>query len=146
MADNEMGRWISILYRYGQSYLSKKMEPYNIGRGQLIILLYLNRNDGLSQQDLTEYIKIDKGCIAKSIKAMEDEGYITRSTDPDDRRAVKVFLTQKARDMMPVIKDVIKSWESALVSGLKDDEKQLAEQILYKMAKNAYNFKDKDIK
>jgi DNA-binding MarR family transcriptional regulator len=142
MADNELGRWISILYRYGQSYLSKKMEPYSIGRGQLIILLYLNRNDGLSQQDLTEYVKIDKGCIAKSIKSLEDEGYITRSTDPDDRRAVKVFLTQKARGTMPVIKDVIKNWESALVSGLKDDEKLLAEQILYKMAKNAYNYKD----
>ncbi len=144
--DNELGRWISILYRYGQSYLSKKMEPYNIGRGQLIILLYLSRNDGLSQQDLTDYIKIDKGCIAKSIKSLEEEGYISRSTDPDDRRAVKVFLTQKARDVLPVVRDTIKSWESVLVSGLTDDERQLAEQILYKMAKNAYNHKDKDIR
>ena len=143
MTDNELGKWISILYRYGQTYMSKKMEPYNIGRGQLIILLYLNRNDGLSQQDLTDYIKVDKGCIAKSIKSLEEEGYVTRSADPDDRRAVKVFLTPKARHTMPAIQDAINSWESVLVSGLKDDEKQLAEQILYKMARNAYNYKDR---
>ena len=143
MTNNESGKWISILYRYGQSYMSKRMESYNIGRGQLIILLYLSRNGGLSQQDLTDYIKVDKGCIAKSIKSLEEEGYITRSADPDDRRAVKVFLTQKAQDTMPVIEDAISSWESVLMSGLKDDEKLLAEQILYKMAKNAYNYKDR---
>ncbi len=143
MTTNESGKWISILYRYGQSYMSKRMESYNIGRGQLIILLYLSRNGGLSQQDLTDYIKVDKGCIAKSIKSLEEEGYITRSADPDDKRAVKVFLTQKAQDTMPVIEDAISSWESVLMSGLKDDEKLLAEQILYKMAKNAYNYKDR---
>ncbi len=143
MTNNESGKWISILYRYGQSYMSKRMESYNIGRGQLIILLYLSRNGGLSQQDLTDYIKVDKGCIAKSIKSLEEEGYITRSADPDDKRAVKVFLTQKAQDTMPVIEDAISSWESVLMSGLKDDEKLLAEQILYKMAKNAYNYKDR---
>jgi hypothetical protein len=31
--DFTLGRWISILYRYGQSFVSRELAPYNIGGG-----------------------------------------------------------------------------------------------------------------
>ena len=138
------GRWISILYRYGQSYVGRKLEGYNIGSGQYGILLNLHRKGGISQEELANYLKTDKGSIAKSVKKLEDEGYIERSPDADDKRAYKVFLTQKAKDVIPVLEEAIGSWEDTLVSGLSDGERLLVEQLLYKMAKNACNHKAND--
>jgi DNA-binding MarR family transcriptional regulator len=142
--EQSLGRWISILYRYGQSYVSKKLECFNIGSGQYVILLTLFRTNGISQEKLSDYLKIDKGSIAKSIKKLEDEGYIRRSIDSDDKRAYKVSLTQKGLDIIPLVQEAIKSWEDIIISDLSDSEKQIIEQLLYRMAKKAYGDKTSD--
>ncbi|MDP4095068.1 MAG: MarR family transcriptional regulator [Bacillota bacterium] len=139
--EQTIGRWISILYRYGQLYVSKKLEPYNIGRAQYVILLALYRKGGIKQEELVDYLKIDKGSIAKSIRKLEKESYIQRSIDLDDKRANKVFLTQKALDIMPLVLDAIKNWEEIIISGLSEGEKQSIENSLHKMAKKAYDIK-----
>ncbi|NCA80145.1 MAG: MarR family transcriptional regulator [Sphingobacteriia bacterium] len=128
------GRCISILYRFGQGYVGKKLEEYNIGSGQYPLLLTLSRHNGISQEELAGYLKIDKGSIAKSVKKLEDDAYIKKSIDCDDKRAYKVFLTQKALDIMPLVEKAIKDWEGIIVSDLSDNEKQVMEQLLCKMA------------
>ena len=135
--EHPIGRWVSILYRYGQCYLGKKLEGYNIGSGQYGILMILCRNGGISQEELSFELEIDKGSIAKSVKKLEDEGYIQRSTDQDDKRAYKVFPTQKAFDVMPVLREAIDNWEDIITSDLSEHEKEIIEQLLCKMANQA---------
>lgn len=137
-------KWISILHRNGQSYVSKKLRDYNIGSGQYIIILNLFRNDGIHQEKLSDYMKIDKGSIAKSIKKLEEEAYIKRIIDSDDKRAYKVFLTPKALDIIPIVQKTIKNWEDVIVSDLSESEKQMIEKMLNKMANKAYPIKADD--
>ncbi|NPV90547.1 MAG: MarR family transcriptional regulator [Firmicutes bacterium] len=134
-----IAKWISILHRNGQSYVTKKLKYYNIGSGQYIILLNLYSNDGISQEKLSDYLKIDKGSIAKSIKKLEDEAYIKRIIDSDDKRAYKVFLTQKALDTMPIVQKAIESWEEVIVADLTECERQMIESLLNKIAHKAYS-------
>jgi DNA-binding MarR family transcriptional regulator len=141
--EHSIERWISILYRYGQSYVSKKLRPHNIRSGQFVILLALFRNSGISQEELSGYLKLDKGSIARSIKKLEDEAYIERRVDLDDKRAHKVFLTQKALDIIPIVRESIQSWEDLILSDLSDSERQLVEQLLYNMARKAYGIKER---
>ncbi|HBF39497.1 MAG TPA: MarR family transcriptional regulator [Firmicutes bacterium] len=139
MNDNHssLGRQISILYRYCQCFISKELETYNIGSGQYIFLLALHRNDGISQEELSAYVKTDKATTAKAVKKLIESGYIYRDIDPKDKRAYKVFLTAKARSVIPVIQEAVKHWENAVRSGLTEDEKKLIEVLLHKMALNA---------
>ena len=138
---SSIGRQISILHRYGQSYISKKLETYNIGSGQYIFLLALYRNDGISQEELSTYLKIDKATTAKAVKKLITAGYIRRDIDVSDKRAYKVFMTAKAMDVIPVVQEVIKSWENTVSGGLTEEEKRLTEELLHKMAQNAYQFR-----
>lgn len=140
---HSIGRWVSILYRYRQSYINRKLESYNIGSGQYIILMCLYKNDGARQEELAEYLKIDKGSIAKSVKKLEDEGYIERLVDPEDKRAYKLYLTQKAQVIIPVALEAIKSWEDAMTSDLSEDEVEIIDEKLKKMAEKAFEIKTK---
>jgi len=139
--EHSIGRYISILYRYGQSYVGKKLERHNIGSGQYVILLTLFRNDGVNQEELSDYLKIDKGSIAKSIKKLEDEAYIERSVDSADKRAYRVYLTRKALDIIPLVQEAIRSWEGIIVSDLSDGEKRTFEQLLCKAAGKTYKIR-----
>lgn len=143
LQDNEssIGCWVSILYRYRQNYLSKRLDPYNIGSGQHMFLLALAYNDGISQEELSERLKLDKATTAKALKKLEDEGYVARGIDAADKRAYQVFLTPLALRVIPLIKKAVEDWEQLITADLSEDESFLIKQLLRKMAQNACQYK-----
>ena len=94
-----VGKYISIIHRTGSSFLSKEFSKFNIGSGQYMYLIHLYKNDGLSQEELTEILNIDKGTTAKSIKKLETEGFVMRVKDKNDKRINRVYLTPKALEI-----------------------------------------------
>ena len=139
--DYRIGKAVSILFRYGQNFISRKLDHYNIGRGQSLLLITLKKKGGIRQEELACLLRIDKGTIAKSLKRLEEEGYIERKIDYDDKRANKVFLTQKAVDIMPAVEEAIHEWEEYLTSDFSDEDKKLAKHLLSEMAVKAHNIK-----
>jgi len=93
---NSLGRWISLLHRHGHIYVGRHLKQYNIKKGQYTFLNALYKKDGIRQEQLSDYLKIDKGTTAKAIKKLEDYDYIIRKVDPIDKRAYNVYLTEKA--------------------------------------------------
>jgi DNA-binding MarR family transcriptional regulator len=142
MSGNEksLGRWISLLNRHCQAYISKQLKPYNIGSGQYIFIITLLHNDGISQDKLSEIVNIDKGTTARAIKKLEEEGYIHREVDTADRRAYKLYTTKKAQDISPVIFDILNKSSDLLALNLSEEERELALILLDKMSKNAVSF------
>ena len=47
---NSIGRWVSVLYRYGQSFLDRELKMYSISSGQYIFLIILLKRDGMRQE------------------------------------------------------------------------------------------------
>jgi DNA-binding MarR family transcriptional regulator len=132
------------MYRYGQSYISKKLEPYKIGSGQYVFLLALNRNDGISQEELSDDLRIDKATTAKAVKKLIEDGYISRDINAGDKRAYRVFLTDKAKAVLPIVLETIDGWETNLTAGMTWQEKRQMNDLLYRMAENAYQIKAND--
>jgi DNA-binding MarR family transcriptional regulator len=135
--DFTLGRWISILYRYGQSFVSRELAPYNIGGGQYVFLMTLYRRNGISQEEISEYVRIDKATTARAIQKLMREGYVERRTDESDKRAFKVYTTQKALDIEPALWETARKWNERISEGLTDQEKQTARELLQRMARNA---------
>lgn len=138
--DHSIGKWISIIYRYAQNYFSRELEPYNMGGGQFIFLLALYKEDGIHQECLSKLLNIDKGTTARAIKKLEEEGYVLRREDPMDRRAYKVFITNKAQAIKPEFYKILASWTDILSKDFTVEEKELAISLLQRMAENAADF------
>ena len=94
--ETSLDRWISIIHRYGQSYLEKQCDDLDIGYGQLAFIRALSRRDGLSQEELSEVLSIDKTTTARAIKTLVELGYVSRSPDSTDGRIYHLSLTAKA--------------------------------------------------
>jgi len=135
--EDSIGRWISLLYRYGQIYMSRKMQPYGIGKGQFMFLIKLFEKDGLSQDELAESLNFDKGTTARALRKLEQEDYVVREKNVGDRRSNRVFLTGKARDIKPALFTVLGNWTEILATGFSTEEKQQVLRLLEKMANNA---------
>jgi len=119
-----VGKAISYLYRYEQIFIGKKVEPYGIGSGQFPFLMRLYREDGINQESLSDYLKIDKGTTARAIQKLVDEGYVFRQKDEKDRRSYRVFLTEKGKKMEPDMKKIASEWEDILFSSCDENQKR----------------------
>ncbi len=119
-----IGKPISYLYRYEQIFIGKKIEPYGIGSGQFPFLMRLYREDGINQESLSDYLKIDKGTTARAIQKLVDEGYVLRQRDEKDRRSYRIFLSEKAKKLEPDMKKIASEWEDILFSGFDDNQRK----------------------
>ena len=93
-------------------------------------------NDGLSQEELTEILNIDKGTTAKSIKKLETEGFVMRVKDKNDKRINRVYLTPKALEIKDEFLSSINAWENTLTLNLSYAEKEQALTLLKKITYN----------
>lgn len=140
-----IGKWISCLYRTGQSFFDYHLDTYGLGSGNgyYACLTYLFRQEGITQDTISKHVTIDKTTIARAIMKLEALGYIVRHVDPIDRRAYKVYLTDKGRALQPTIEATLTQWTSSLTQGFTPTETQMAYRLLERMAQNAIIIKEK---
>lgn len=130
-------RFISVLYRLGQSEIGKELESFGIGRGQHSFLAALYQRDGIPQGDLVRILQMDKGAVAHALAKLEDAKYVERRRDEVDKRVVRVYLTQKARSFERRLAAVLAAWTATLTEGLTADEREQLLALLERMANNA---------
>lgn len=131
-----LGRWISLLYRQGQIYISNELKPYNIGYGQFPFLNVLFKNDGIHQEEISRMLTIDKATTGRALIKLEGEGYVKRVRDTEDRRAYKVFLTPKGRKLQPVLHQILSQWTTILSFDFSEEENEMIKQLLGRMYQN----------
>jgi len=122
MEDESFGRYISVIYRHLQILLNHRLNSYGIGSGQYIFISAIYKNPGISQKDLTKIIKIDRATTAKALLKLEQNGYVDRIQDKDDKRYYKLYLTKKGIDFIPILNEIQYDLTNMLSQGMNSDE------------------------
>jgi len=138
--NSSIGKWISTIHRHMHIYIFKELQPYNIGKGQFIFLMTLIKKDGINQEELSEILHFDKGTTAKALKKLEREGYIERKQDPNDKRAYRVYITEKTLAVKPVLDKIKKNLTEIMASDFTKEEKEMTLVLLKRMAENISQF------
>ena len=97
----------SKIYRNTQSYLDKVLKQYDLSSGSFRYLFIMEQNEGLCQSRISELIGHDKAMSARTISRLTEVGYVVKIEDQLDSRAYKLYLTDKARLILPQIRKEI---------------------------------------
>jgi DNA-binding MarR family transcriptional regulator len=73
----------------------KVLEQYRFGRAHHRVLHFVNRNPGLRVADLLHILKITKQSLARVLKQLIDEGFVTQRSGKEDRRQRLLYVTPK---------------------------------------------------
>lgn len=136
----DFGRWISILYRQFQIYINKVLKDIDITSSEYIFLIKLYENKELNQEELSSIYYIDKAATARSLKKLEEKGYITRFRDKYDKRMYKISVTQKALSIKTRIYDALKSWDKNISVNISDEKLKEVSMILKDMSLRALKY------
>ncbi len=137
MSEESPVRYLSLLYRYFQIYLSEELLPYHIGKGQALFLLFLYRFEGVTQDEMACYLHIDKSTAARALEKLKEAGYVKKVPKKDDLRSNQLFLTPQAWEIEPRLQEVLRRWSDILGTDMTEEEFALATGLLKKMTENA---------
>ncbi len=132
-----IARFIWQINKNNQIYMAARLEKYNIGNGQYPLLMLLFSKESLCQEELSRFLNIDKGATAKTAARLMEGGYITRRTDPKDKRRHQIFLTPKANRIRGDLESAIEHWHQILLQGLRSGEIVLVRRLLEMMKENS---------
>jgi len=131
-----LGRWIWIIHRHIRIYIDHHLEDHDMGSGQVSFFMELSREDGISQEQLSERLEVDKATTARAIRKLLDLGYVERRRDERDRRAYCLFLTKRGQELIPVLREKLHALTRQLSIGFSDQEREQAQGYLERMAGN----------
>lgn len=118
--------WIHNISKNQLKYLNSRIQEFNLGH-EMRYIMAIYDNQGLSQDDLVNIFAQSKASIAKAVKKLENEGYITREINPENRRKYMLKTTHKANELVPIIIKISKDWEKEV--GINQDDEELRKRI-----------------
>ncbi|MDD5959883.1 MAG: MarR family winged helix-turn-helix transcriptional regulator [Methanobrevibacter wolinii] len=120
-----LGTYIQIISKAYSKYLNYKFNDIGLNSTQVNILFQIHFKYNLNQEEIAKRCNINKGAVARSLKKLEDEGYLIREVDEDNRRQNKIKLTEKGEKNFKKIKEISLNYESKVLENL--DDKQIRE-------------------
>ncbi|MTK07486.1 MAG: MarR family transcriptional regulator [Hungatella sp.] len=127
----------SKIYRNTQSYLDKVLKQYDLSSGSFRYLFIMEQNEGLCQSRISELIGHDKAMSARTISRLTEVGYVVKIEDQLDSRAYKLYLTDKARLILPQIREEINNLIELITGDLTAEEKEITLSSLVKILNKA---------
>lgn len=131
----------SKIFRYTQSYMDDALRKFQLSTGLYPFLLMLNENEGINQNKISRELNVDKAMSARTIKKLIELGYLSKIGDEYDSRAYKLYLTEKARNVIPQIIEERRKWINCITEGLDEQEKIVLVKLLGKVLNNAIKYK-----
>ena len=128
--DSDMIRLFGALMRTHDILLNRILNRYGLYKGQPYILNLLERNPGMTQQELADRLEVSKATIAASLKRMERVGFIQRTPDPKDTRRNRITITEKGRKASHACHQEVMHLGDTLFSQVTaEDEKHLTDLL-----------------
>ncbi|MFZ1161618.1 MAG: MarR family transcriptional regulator [Mycobacterium sp.] len=88
-----------------------------------IVLIALDRSPIRTQAALAEAIGADKTRIIPTLDELQQQGYIDRIPDPDDRRARLLEITESGRSIKNTVRAAIQHGEERWLGQLATDDR-----------------------
>ena len=98
---------------------------------------------GITQDQLARRIFINKSYVARQLGILEEDGLVERRPSPGDKRAIQVFPTEKAKEVLPEIVRIFRVWESFVAQDLSEEERKVLVAMLEKMKARSADWMDK---
>ena len=123
--------------RVAAQYRTEQLAPLGLKACHASYLATVCRFPGITQDQLSKRIFINKSNVARQLVVLEEDGFVERKPSPEDKRATLVYPTQKALDILPEIGRIFREWEALVAQDLTEEERALAVKMLAKMESRA---------
>ncbi len=126
-----------ILYRTFSNYISKSIVSKDLSFSDSVFLVNIGENEGVSQEEIANSLAIDKAAIARSVKRMEQKGYIRTNKSDRDKRAKELYLSGSGKELFQYMMDLNGGWLKQVLGDLDADEIRIFAKTIAEISERA---------
>lgn len=130
---DSIGFLFSDIARLSRQAFNHRAASLGLSLAQWRVLAVLSRQQGMNQVRLAEMLEIQPMTLVRQIDRLEALGLVTRSPDPDDRRASRLVLTEAAQPLIAHMRRIADQlWNEALAD-FSAEEREALHAVLHRV-------------
>lgn len=117
-------------YQKAHGRFKKDLKPFKLTNTQHLVLEALWYREGLTAAELGKFLVLDKATLSGVLDRLAEAGWIRKEPDPEDRRVVRLYTSEKADKMKDELIVLRKTANGKLLSVFKPEEQVLLKRFL----------------
>jgi MarR family transcriptional regulator for hemolysin len=122
-----------------KTHADQRVRGLNMTRAQWAVLSRLDRCEGLKQSELAEMLEIQPITLTRLVDRLCAAGLVERRSDPQDRRAKRLFLKPAAR---PLVERLAKLGDEMMAEVLAGIDGQTIEFMIAQLTRTKENLRN----
>src|SRR6478736_360237 len=116
--ERDLAFLLSDTARLLRTCADQEARRFGMTRAQWAVLFRLQRNEGLKQSELADLLEVQPITLTRLIDRLCENGLIERRSDPNDRRAKRLFLTPAAKPVLERVTAAAETMMARVLEGL----------------------------
>ena len=134
--EHSVGFLIRDIARLQRRNFNRRAQDLGLSQAQWQALAYLSRLEGVNQVTLADRMEIQPITLVRLIDHLENAGLVCRQPDPNDRRAVRLYLTEKANPLLEQMWQLAAETREDSLRGMSDRQRDAIVKLLRQMKDN----------
>jgi len=125
-----------VLYLLGKAYqrahwvVKRRLAVYGLTPVQQLVMAALWHDEGISAGDLGKKLVLDPATLSGVLDRMAERGWIVKQTDPEDKRLLRLYLTDQAKGLEQKLMEERDKANEEILRKLSLEEKVLLKRLL----------------
>ncbi len=111
----------------------KRLQGYGLTPAQHLVVFALCEEEGVSAGELGKRLTLDNATLSGILDRLSDGGWIVKESSEEDKRSLKLYLTPKAKEHIPVLEREASEANQEALSRFGIEEKLLFKRFLKDM-------------
>lgn len=120
--------------------LNSLVEDYGLTYAQYLVLRFIESNESTLAQNIIIALDSDKATISGIVNRLYARGWISKSTDPEDKRKKIISLSQEGIKKLSAIHHLTDSCESLMLHSFSPKDSKKLKALLHELISNQDQF------
>ncbi|ATZ18752.1 hypothetical protein ESOMN_v1c03700 [Williamsoniiplasma somnilux] len=118
-------------------FLYSKIDPQNLDKISILTLMLIYHMPGINQNKVANTLNIDKTTTGRILSKLEEEKYIERVQDKNNKRSNVLRTIEKADQLIEKIAKTVDEYVKNIEDGLTDEEILKLREVVNFLLKNS---------
>lgn len=135
MADRTLNDHLAHLLTQANRHLNRQLSAEGVSIDQWRLMKVLSESGGLTMGKLAEELALNNPSVTKLVDRMMEDALVYRVPDPDDRRKVRMFLSDKGAALLASQDKRVRQHETKVEDSYGNEDAQQLKALLENLIK-----------
>jgi DNA-binding MarR family transcriptional regulator len=134
--DDHIAARLADISRLMRRNFDARARSIGVTRPQWQVLSALRRHEGINQGGLADLLDVEPITVCRMVDRLQEADLVERRADPADRRSWKLFLTDRARALLELLRPLAVDLFEEAFEGLSEADRVQFEAVLDRVRGN----------